>query len=342
MTGPFRLLSFAAIAQEDEEYRFATPFGVEVHRRRAGEPLHPEREPLEVLQEQRQLLGSRYFAAQYLQAPTPAEGNIVKRAWFGRYTPADALAPERVIQSWDTASKATELNDFSVGTTWAIKGGRALLLDVYRVRLELPALKRKVIELAELYNAERVLIEDKGSGTALLQELPAAHFYRGIPILPRGDKLMRLAGVTPMIEGGHVLLPERAPWLDAFEDEICGFPAVRHDDQVDSLSQALDWIREHGATPGIIEYYRQEALALRAAQEDRTVHLRAPEGISHFVGIDGIMHPVDPDRTIWLTERDARSACAGGFVVTGRPPHRVQSVQASPSSFPWQGHNGLQ
>lgn len=131
--------------------------------------------------------------------------------------------------------------------------------------------------------------------------------------MPKGDKQMRLAGVTPMIEAGNVYLPDRAPWLEAFEDEVCGFPAGRHDDQVDSMSQALNWIREFGTTPGIIEFYRQEVEASRAHREDRTVHMRAPAGFSHFSGMDGVMRGIDVDGTIWLTKMDARSAASAGY-----------------------------
>ena len=73
---PFELVSFAALAQEDEIHQIKTPFGTWVHLRRAGEALHPEREPLVVLEKQRRSLGTAYFAAQYLQSPTPPGDHI--------------------------------------------------------------------------------------------------------------------------------------------------------------------------------------------------------------------------------------------------------------------------
>lgn len=86
-----------------------TPFGTRVVHRAAGSALHPDREPLEVLAE----IGSRHFAAQYLQMPAPPEGNIINPAWFGRYT---ALPNEfdYKLSSWDTASKDTVSADYSV------------------------------------------------------------------------------------------------------------------------------------------------------------------------------------------------------------------------------------
>jgi phage terminase large subunit-like protein len=78
---------------------------------------------------------------------------------------------DRVVQSWDTANKATELSDFSVCTTWGLKGKNLYLLGVLRKRLEYPDLKRAVREQQSLFSARVVLIEDKASGTQLIQEL---------------------------------------------------------------------------------------------------------------------------------------------------------------------------
>jgi predicted phage terminase large subunit-like protein len=207
-----------------------------------------------------------------------------------------------------------ELNDYTVGTTWAIKEKRVYLLDVVRERLEMPALKRRVIEEANRWNAQIVLIEDKGSGTGLLQELRASGFHRARPYMPVGDKRLRLASVTPMIEEGRFFLPASAPWLDIYDHELCGFPWVKKDDQVDSTSQFLAWFRDEGDTGGLYEYYRQEAEKKRALEEDRNVLMRAPAGRSHFSGVNGEWLSIGADGTIWLTELDARTARGAGYV----------------------------
>jgi predicted phage terminase large subunit-like protein len=113
---------------------------------------------------------------------------------------------------------------------------------VFRQRLEYPDLKRKAIELWSRDRARAVLIEDKGSGTHLVQDLRRiSGGFRPIPILPKGDKITRMAAHSAKIEAGHVLLPERAPWLGDFRAELLAFPSGRYDDQVDSLSQFLTW-----------------------------------------------------------------------------------------------------
>ena len=78
---------------------------------------------------------------------------------------------DRIVQSWDTANKASELSDFSVCTSWAIKGKDLYLLHMLRRRMEYPELKRAVREQCQAFAASVVLIEDKASGTQLIQEL---------------------------------------------------------------------------------------------------------------------------------------------------------------------------
>ena len=86
-----------------------------------------------------------------------------------------------------------------------------------------------------------VIIEDAGSGTPLIQDL-AAESLRAIPFKPEGDKQLRMSAQSAKIEAGHVFLPYKAPWLDEFETEVMAFPHGAHDDQVDSMAQALDWV----------------------------------------------------------------------------------------------------
>ena len=162
----------------------------------------------------------------------------------GRGSAPTSEAPERqagdlVTQSWDTASKAEEIHDWSACTTWLRRGADHYLLDVWRGRLDYPSLKRQVVALARRWRADVVLIEDKGSGTQLIQDLRAEGVVRPIAILPEGDKRTRFYTQCAKIEAGHVLLPAAAPWLDAFRRELLQFPHGRHDDQVDSVSQYL-------------------------------------------------------------------------------------------------------
>jgi predicted phage terminase large subunit-like protein len=119
------------------------------------------------------------------------------------------------------------------------------LLDVCRKRLDYPGLKREVKGLREQYKPNRILIEDKASGTQLIQELKSEGICEVTPYAPPPgtDKIMRLNAQTAQFENGSVLLPRKAPWLADYIAELTGFPGSRHADQVDSTTQALDYLR---------------------------------------------------------------------------------------------------
>ena len=176
----------------------------------------------------------------------------MKQKWLKFYGPNDK--PERfpqIIQSWDTANKDTERSDYSVCTTWGVKRDYLYLLDVYRRKVDFPNLKRAVLDLAQLYKASVVLIEDKASGTQLIQQLRAEHFSKVKEAPPMdGDKIMRLHSETAKIEGGFVLFPKEARWLEAYLAELISFPNSKYDDQVDSTVFALAW----STTPGRSSY----------------------------------------------------------------------------------------
>ena len=128
--------------------------------------------------------------------------------WFKRYRENEQPERfERSVQSWDTANEATELSDFSVCTTWGVKGKNLFLLGVFRRRLEYPALKRAGREQQRLFDANVVLIEDKASGTQLIQELIADGCHGVTRYQPDCEKIMRLHAQTAMIENGFVHLP---------------------------------------------------------------------------------------------------------------------------------------
>jgi phage terminase large subunit-like protein len=120
---------------------------------------------------------------------------VGKAVWFRRYGPDELpLHFERIVQSWDTANKASELSDFSVCTSWGVAGKNLYLIDVLSRRMEYPELKRAVREQYERFAPSVVLIEDedKASGTQLIQELIADGLHAITCYRPQSDKVMRL------------------------------------------------------------------------------------------------------------------------------------------------------
>lgn len=238
--GNFEHLNLPAIAEQDETH--ALPKG-RFHVRRKGAALFPEKEPLETLEEIRQEIGSYAFSAQYQQQPVPPGGNRVDLNWFGRYE----VRPPReyfqlVVQSWDTALTAEPTSDFSVCTTWGFRERKWYLLDLFRDRLDYPDLKRKVISLRKRWTPGKVIVENSNTGTVLLREFRNERRGNLLGYKPTLDKQTRLEAQTAKLETGNFLLPEKAPWLADFLHELRAFPNGKYDDQVDSMTQFLEWI----------------------------------------------------------------------------------------------------
>jgi predicted phage terminase large subunit-like protein len=246
---PWEVVSLPAIAESDEVHRYKTPYGWRAHHRRSGEALHPERESLETLMQVKQTLGAYHFAGQYQQTPAPLDGGLVKREWFSVYRPEERPRQfDQIVLSWDTANKASELANYSVCTVWGLVNRQRYLLDVWRQQVNYPELKRAVVALARQWHATVILIEDRASGTQLLQELQAEGLaVTGIQ--PVGDKVMRFHAQTAVIEQGRVWLPHEAPWLEPLLHELTTFPKAAHDDQVDAVAQALAWMTQGELTP---------------------------------------------------------------------------------------------
>jgi predicted phage terminase large subunit-like protein len=246
--GNWDVLSLPAIAEADETHVIESPYGRRLFRRKEGEALHPERESLAVYANMRQTIGEYNFLSQYQQTPTPVGGAMVKTHWLKYYQPDEQ--PEqfaRILQSWDTANKATELSDYSVCTTWGTVYRKYYLLHVFRRRMNYPELKRAVVAQAIEYKAGTVLIEDKASGTQLIQELQFEGLV-GVAAYkppPGNDKIMRLHAQTAMFENGLVLLLNEASWLNEYIKELTSFPGTKYDDQVDSTTQALHYFAEN-------------------------------------------------------------------------------------------------
>jgi predicted phage terminase large subunit-like protein len=310
---PWEVLSFPAIAEADEIHEIETIWGPRRFIRRQGEALHPARESLATLAHIRRTIGEYNFAGQYQQSPAPLGGGLVKEAWFKRYGEHERPERfERVVQSWDTANKATELSDFSVCTTWGVRGKNLYLLGLLRQRLEYPALKRAVREQQTLYDATEVLIEDKASGTQLIQELIAEGCHGVTRYQPECDKVMRLHAQTAMIENGFVHIPENAPWLAEYLHEMTVFPNGKHNDQVDSTAQFLDWFKKPFPGQGIFEYYRELAEKLKPPKPVY-VRLKAPQGIGSVQTLSGRHITIGEDRIVEMSTEDADCLIRAGW-----------------------------
>ena len=249
---PWQYLCLPAIAPSDEFWPLQSGG---TYQRKQGEALHPERESLAQLDLAKSDLGSYVFAGQYQQQPAPEGESIVKSAWFNQYNQEQLPNFNLIIQSWDTAMTANESSDYSVGMTIGfIKDGdkkHYYILDVVRKKMEYPELVKCIqswIYKNERRKNKKVIVEDIGSGKAVIQSL-RSEGHNICAYKPTADKHTRLIAVTDILESGFVYLPEKARWLDDFLLEVTRFPNAKHDDQVDALSQGLNWLTSNYRAP---------------------------------------------------------------------------------------------
>ena len=209
-----------------------------------GQALWPERYPIEALERVRSSIGGMAFESLYQGNPTIAEGQLIKREWWQYYLERPNFI--RRIHSWDTAFKDKTLNDFSVCTVWGEAQNGYYLLDVWRDKVEFPELKRVAVALHERDMPDVMIVEDKASGQSLVQELQRNTRIPVLPVKVDSNKVARANSATPLIEAGRVFLPASAPWLFDYIEELSAFPNAAHDDQVDSTTQALAYMRGPG------------------------------------------------------------------------------------------------
>lgn len=209
-----------------------------------GEALWPERYSAEYLEQRKVTLGSYFFNAMYQQQPVANENQIFKEHWW-RYC-SEMPNTNYIVQSWDTAFKEEEQNDFSACSTIGYNDKNYYIMDVFRMKLEFPALLRRAIALAEKFKPNVILIEDKASGQSLIQTLKSETRLPIKAVKSNGDKELRAHLVTPIIEAGKVFLPERADWLMDFLTEMSEFPLSAHDDIVDCITQGLNYLKKYG------------------------------------------------------------------------------------------------
>lgn len=230
---------------------------------KAGDILHSERESVKTLEQIKIETGSYSFAGQYLQRPAPSGGGIFKREWIKLF-PYDKPLPKFscILQSWDTALTANTFSDYTALTVWGVfepKEGKhaVMLLDAWKERLEYPDLKKKVQhEWMTRYGDENrradfVLVEEKGSGISIIQDMqrmniPVRKYNPG-----SADKVSRAYLITYLFEAGLVYFPESdrfkgkfMSWAEEVLESLLGFPNMDHDDLVDSTTQAVRLLRD--------------------------------------------------------------------------------------------------
>jgi predicted phage terminase large subunit-like protein len=212
-----------------------------------GESYWPNHIPIEEL-ERLKSSDSYTFAGQYMQQPRILGGNVIKTDRF-KYFKVEPVFKYRVIIG-DTAQKTKEHNDYSVFQCWGITADNCIYkTDQIRGKWEAPELEVQAVAFVTKHKLSTngtlrgLHIEDKSSGTGLIQSVQRKSSVAVVPIKRSTDKLTRLMDVLPYIESGRVYLREDAEYLSDYLSECASFSAdMRHkfDDQVDPTIDAID------------------------------------------------------------------------------------------------------
>lgn len=216
--------------------------------------------PASEIEAARAELPERVFRQEYEASFVDDASMIFDRSWWlgqNRYDAANTnwnLSIGRWL-SWDTGLKDKDTNAYTARIVGELMPDyRLLIRDVWRGRLQFPALPAMIGQDAGLYNDGKVrgvLIEDKASGTSAYQTLSATSPGWLVPLLvpfmPTGSKEQRAEQAAVWCRNNCVLLPEpspEVPWLLDFENELFSAPQSEFMDQVDALSQIILWV-EH-------------------------------------------------------------------------------------------------
>jgi len=219
-----------------------TPLGFEDPRTKKGELLWPERFTKDALEKIKRKMHDAEYAGQFQQEPNPPGGDIFKWEWFQTY--AELPVFERVVDFWDTAQSTKVDAAYSVRERWGEAANGYHLIHVLRERMDYPTLKQRIIDDYDAGGVDAVVVEDKSSGISVIQDLQQNTRVPVIPyVLGKDGKVTRARAQASTVKGGNVHMPASAPWLPAFKNEVELFPNGKFKDQVDVMTEALDWFK---------------------------------------------------------------------------------------------------
>ena len=259
------VVSLPAIAEHDEVIYLPDDPDTPAWTRKEGEPLWPAVHSLEDLKRTRTDLGGEsghWWTALYQQRPAPVGGGILKPDQFRRYRLTDdgngylldapagpRLVHRNELQRFSTMDLAVSIRtvaDYTVVGVFGISGPDLLVLDVLRRRMEGPDLPRIAHRVWQAYQVAYFAVEQVGFQLSTVQDMRRGAPHDDPPrpplpvkgVQPQGDKVTRALTLAARMSGGHVYVPESAPWLAPLIAEMALFPKGEHDDQVDVLAYA--------------------------------------------------------------------------------------------------------
>lgn len=231
--------------------------------------------------------GLRAWQALFQCSPRVEGGNLVRREWWRYYDRNEVRAFGTTVISVDATFKDAEDNDFVAIEVWGKLGNNYYLRYCVNQHLNFPGTVQMIRLVKRLYpESQYILVEDKANGSAIIQTL-RSEFVGVISVTPKGGKVSRVNAISPAIESGNVYVPRGELWAEELVDQFTAFPAGKHDDMVDSASQALSFMIFSNGLVSAPLTLEQRRLAEAQAREQRS--FLSPE-IYDVYG-DGLMWP---------------------------------------------------
>ena len=237
----WQYLRFPAIAEKGD-----------LLKRKVGEVLVPGYKDKKFFDTRKEEMGTMAFAGVYQQSPQAEKGNVFLREYWQKYNKESKPKKfRRIVCSWDTASKVDVTSARSACVILGELCGESALdksyyyLGTWQGKLTYPKLKKIVIQIYYEYGATHILIEDKSTGSTLIQELDGLDICV-VPITPIADKRTRAVSTTPRYEAGRVFTEEGVSWSDELIDKMAAYPSGDCADLVDAASQGIAYLHQTG------------------------------------------------------------------------------------------------
>lgn len=257
----------------DPDRAMPTMLGAEDPREEEGELFFPDRFPRHVVDRDKKVMGSYEVSGQFQQLPSPKGGEILKEEWWqlwehDRYPPFDFI-----VASVDTAYTEKKENDFSACTIWGVYSEdptaevtkdpltgvyvreykqphpKLMLIYAFQIKATINALVERIHEVCDRYKVEKLLIEAKATGISVEQEIRRIYSSKNysVQLINPGaqDKVARVYSVQHLFEDGMIYAPNKK-WADQVIRQCAAFPKGKNDDLVDTVSQALRFLRTSG------------------------------------------------------------------------------------------------
>jgi predicted phage terminase large subunit-like protein len=191
---------------------------------------------------------ARDLSALYQQRPSPETGDYFRKEWL---RPSPSMPERSTLRVYGASDYAVTQDggDYTVHVVVGVDPDRRLwLLDMWRGQANSMTWVEAFCDLVKQWKpigwAEETGQIKSGVGPFLEQRMRQRQAFVARTQFPtRGDKAIRAQSIRGRMALDGLYIPQAAPWRADLEAEMMGFPAGKHDDQVDALGllgQLLD------------------------------------------------------------------------------------------------------